>query len=64
MGQDEILDKMRDTVSGERIREEVYKMMKHDTLKSIYLLHRVDEMYIPGFLKLIFGREIDGKKCG
>ena len=35
--------------------------MKHDTYSTIMLLHGVDDMYIPGFLKLIFGREIDGK---
>lgn len=55
-GQKEILEKLRDTVSGERIREEVFKMMKHDTINSVKLLMDVDTHHIPGFLKLVFGK--------
>jgi len=54
MRQEEILEKLGNTVSGERIREEVIKMMKHDTIGTIELLSTVDSM-IPGFLKLVFG---------
>jgi hypothetical protein len=44
------------TVSAERIREEVFKMMKHDTVKSLRLLHHIEEDFIPGFISMIFGR--------
>jgi tRNA nucleotidyltransferase/poly(A) polymerase len=51
--QPNILKKLEQTVSGERIREELMKMMKYDTPKSLRLLMDVDEI-IPGFLNLIF----------
>jgi hypothetical protein len=44
------------TVSAERIREEVFKMMKHDTVKSLRLLHHIEEDFIPGFISMIFDR--------
>jgi tRNA nucleotidyltransferase/poly(A) polymerase len=53
MKQPAILQKLEQTVSGERIREEIMKMMKHDTPRSFRLLMDVDEI-IPGFLNLIF----------
>jgi poly(A) polymerase len=53
MKQPNILNKLEQTVSGERIREELMKMMKYDTPKSLRLLMDVDEI-IPGFLNLIF----------
>lgn len=56
MQQPEILEKLRVTVSAERIREEVMKMMKHDTPKTLRLLMNVDTHHIPGFLELVFGR--------
>lgn len=56
MQQPEILEKLRVTVSAERIREEVFKMMKHDTPKTLRLLMDVDSRHIPGFLELVFGR--------
>ena len=56
MMQPEILEKLRTTVSAERIREEVFKMMKHNTPETIKLLHMVDSKSIPGFLDLIFDR--------
>jgi len=52
----EIKDKLMQTVSAERIREEVFKMMKHDTVKSLRLLHHIEEDFIPGFTSMIFGR--------
>ena len=56
MMQPEILEKLRTTVSAERIREEVFKMMKHNTVQTIKLLHLVDSKSIPGFLDLVFDR--------
>jgi tRNA nucleotidyltransferase/poly(A) polymerase len=53
MGHHDILKKLEQTVSGERIREEVYKMMKVNTVETILLLNRVEEMN-PGFLRLVF----------
>jgi tRNA nucleotidyltransferase/poly(A) polymerase len=56
MEQPEILEKLRVTVSAERIRDELYKMMKHDTPKTIRRLEDIDQHCIPGFLDLVFGR--------
>lgn len=55
MKQPEILEKLQNVVSAERIREEVYKMMKADTLKSLELFRSV-EITIPGFTALVFSR--------
>ena len=56
MRQPEILDKLRVTVSAERIREEVMKMMKHDTPETVKLLMKVHTEHIPGFIDLVFDR--------
>lgn len=56
MRQPEIKEKLRQTVSAERIREEVYKMMKHDTVKSLRMIHHVEDDFIPGFVSLVFDR--------
>jgi len=56
MSQPEILEKLRTTVSVERIRDEVFKMMKHDTITSIKLLNKVDTELIPGFFELVFSK--------
>ena len=56
MAQPEILEKLQTTVSVERMREEIFKMMKHDTPQSLRLLHLVEESYIPGFLDLVFSK--------
>lgn len=56
MRQDDILDKLRQTVSAERIREEVFKMMAHNTPKTIRLLHSVENNHCRGFIDLVFGR--------
>lgn len=53
--QPEILEKLEKVVSAERIREEVFKMMKHDTVESLKLIGKVDNA-IPGFTSLIFSR--------
>jgi len=56
MLQPEILEKLKTTVSSERIREELLKMMKHDTVKALRLLIEVDLHYIPGLIDLIFSK--------
>ena len=56
MEQSDIKEKLRVTVSAERIREEVFKMMKHDTPKTLKLLIEVDSLHIPGFIELVFDR--------
>jgi tRNA nucleotidyltransferase/poly(A) polymerase len=56
MEQPEILEKFGQVVSAERIREEVLKMMKHDTVATIKLITDVDKYHIPGFMDLVFGR--------
>jgi tRNA nucleotidyltransferase/poly(A) polymerase len=55
MCQPDILEKLQTTISPERIREEVYKMMKSDTARSLELFARV-ESHIPGFTRMIFSR--------
>ena len=44
-----LLDKLSEVVSQERMREEVTKMMKHDTVKSLKVLSSV-----PGLLEVVF----------
>ena len=55
MTQPEILEKLEKVVSAERIREEVFKMMKHDTVASLDLFREVENT-LPGFTKLVFSR--------
>lgn len=54
MKQPDILDKLKTTVSQERIREEVSKMMKYDTLLTMKLLVDIDRETIKGFLEVVF----------
>ena len=54
MKQPDILDKLKTTVSQERIREEVTKMMKYDTLLTMKLLVDIDREFIKGFLDVVF----------
>ena len=55
MTQPEILEKLEKVVSAERIREEVFKMMKHDTIACLDLFREVENT-LPGFTKLVFSR--------
>jgi len=55
MTQPEILEKLEKVVSAERIREEVFKMMKADTIKTLELFRTVEDT-LPGFTALVFGR--------
>ena len=52
---DSIVEKLEQVVSQERIRDEVYKMMKHDTLKTLELFERI-RIINPKILEIIFGR--------
>ena len=53
MKQPALMEKLQLTVSGERIREEIVKMMAADTPKAFRLLSVIDD-HIPGFLEVIF----------
>jgi poly(A) polymerase len=55
MQQPSIMEKLEKVVSAERIREEVFKMMKHDTVKTLELFREIEDT-LPGFTSLIFGR--------
>jgi tRNA nucleotidyltransferase/poly(A) polymerase len=55
MGQPAILEKLEKVVSAERIREEVFKMMKADTVKTLELFRDVEDI-LPGFTALVFSR--------
>lgn len=50
-----ILEKLEKVVSAERIREEVLKMMKHDTVETLKLFGTLEQR-MPGFTELIFSR--------
>lgn len=51
----QILEKLEKVVSAERIRDEVFKMMKHDTVKTLELFREVEDT-LPGFTAMVFGR--------
>ena len=53
MKQPHILTKLSQTVSSERIREEVLKMMAVNTPRTVRLLLDVDNE-VPGFLEIVF----------
>jgi tRNA nucleotidyltransferase/poly(A) polymerase len=50
-----LMEKLQQTVSGERIREEIMKMMAADTPNAFRLLSVIDD-HIPGFLDVVFGK--------
>jgi tRNA nucleotidyltransferase/poly(A) polymerase len=52
---DSVVEKLEQVVSQERIRDEVYKMMKHDTLKTLELFERI-RVFNPKILEIIFGK--------
>ena len=56
MQQPDIKAKLVQTVSAERIREEVFKMMKHDTVKTLRMMHQLETDFIPNFVALVFDR--------
>lgn len=51
----EILKKLDTVVSKERIREELLKMFKHDTIKTLHLLHEM-ELLIPNLFEILFSK--------
>lgn len=51
-----VLEKLQKVVSAERIREEIFKMMKHNTVASIRLITNIDRESVPGFMELIFDK--------
>ena len=54
---DDVVDKLEKVVSQERIREEIFKMMKHDTLKSLDLFEKI-KYTNPKIMEIIFGKEM------
>jgi len=52
---DSIVEKLEQVVSQERIRDEVFKMMKHDTLKTLELFEKIRTLN-PKLLEIMFGR--------
>jgi tRNA nucleotidyltransferase/poly(A) polymerase len=52
---DGVIEKLEKVVSQERIRDEVYKMMKHDTLNTLDLFREINYLN-PKILEIIFGR--------
>lgn len=53
MEQPELIDRLKETVSAERIREELNKAFEFDTLKTMRVLNQVDH-FLPGFLEACF----------
>jgi tRNA nucleotidyltransferase/poly(A) polymerase len=49
-----LLDKLESVVSMERIQGEITKMMKHDTVASLRLFNRIDQIE-PRLLEIMFG---------
>jgi len=52
---DSVVEKLEQVVSQERIRDEVFKMMKHDTLKTLELFEKIRTLN-PKLLEIMFGR--------
>jgi tRNA nucleotidyltransferase/poly(A) polymerase len=52
---DSVVNKLEEVVSQERIREEIFKMMKHDTIKSLELFYNIDRVN-PKLIQIMFGR--------
>jgi tRNA nucleotidyltransferase/poly(A) polymerase len=52
---DDIVNKLEQVVSQERIRDEIFKMMKHDTLKTLDLFEKI-KYTNPKILEIMFGK--------
>ncbi len=48
-----LLDKLEEVVSQERIREELQKMFKHDTIAAMRLLSKIDAIE-PRLMEIMF----------
>lgn len=58
MGTPLVLNKLRAVVSQERVREELFKMFKHDTMETIKLLTQLDKTWMRGILNICFGGDM------
>lgn len=58
LGQPELIEKLRTTVSQERIREELFKMLKHNTTKTLKLIHDVDQHHMKGLYDVLFSNDL------
>lgn len=54
MSNRKILNNLRQTVSQDRIRDELFKMFKHDTLRTIEFLTYLDKNHCVGLLDICF----------
>lgn len=52
---DSVVDKLEEVVSQERIREEIFKMMKHNTIKSLELFYEISRIN-PKIIQIMFGK--------
>jgi tRNA nucleotidyltransferase/poly(A) polymerase len=52
---DSVVEKLEEVVSQERIRDEVFKMMKHDTIKTLELFSEISRIN-PKIIQIVFGR--------
>jgi len=50
----DVMKKLTKVVSQERISDEVMKMMKHDTVKTLRLFQKIEKFYEPSFMEIIF----------
>ena len=52
---DSVVDKLEQVVSGERIREEVFKMFKHNTIETLDLMREINNIN-PRIIEIMFGK--------
>jgi len=52
---DSVVDKLEKVVSGERIREEVFKMFKHNTIETLDLMREINNIN-PRIIEIMFGK--------
>jgi tRNA nucleotidyltransferase/poly(A) polymerase len=52
---DSVVDKLEEVVSQERIREEIFKMTKHNTIKSLELFYEINQIN-PKIIQIMFGK--------
>lgn len=52
---DSVVNKLEEVVSQERIREEIFKMMKHNTIKSLELFYEINRIN-PKIIQIMFGK--------
>jgi tRNA nucleotidyltransferase/poly(A) polymerase len=52
---EDVIDKLEKVVSQERIRDEIFKMFKHDTIKTLELFERI-KVVNPRIIEIIFSK--------